>query len=162
MLNELADVISRPLSIIFERPWRTRGVPEDSRKARAAPAFKKGKKEDPGDYRPVSLTSIPGKVMEQLMPVVISKHMEEKEVIGKSQHRFTKGKSCLTNLMAFCDGMTGWVDKGRAVDVVYLNLSKALDTVSHNILIGKLRLCGLGEQTVRWAENWQNGRAQRL
>ncbi|GAB0209694.1 potassium/sodium hyperpolarization-activated cyclic nucleotide-gated channel 1-like [Grus japonensis] len=58
--------------------------------------------------------------------------------------------------------MTGCVDEGRAVDVDYLDFSKAFDIVSHNILIGKLRKCGLDEWTVRWIENWLNGRAQRV
>ena len=53
-----------------------------------------------------------------------------------------------------------WEDKGRAVDVVYLNFSMAFDTVSHNILLGKLGKCRLDERTVRWIENWLNGRAQ--
>ncbi|GAB0179933.1 mitochondrial enolase superfamily member 1 [Grus japonensis] len=151
-----------PLSIIFERSWRTAEVPMDCRKANVTPVFKKGKKEDAGNYRSVSLTSIPGKVMEQLIPWVINKHVEEEKVIGSGQHGFTKGKSCLTSLIAFYDGMTGWVDEGRAVDVVYLDFSKAFDTISHNILTGKLRTCGLDEGTVRWVENWLNGRAQRV
>ncbi|GAB0206926.1 mitochondrial enolase superfamily member 1 [Grus japonensis] len=78
------------------------------------------------------------------------------------QHGFTKRKLCLTNLIAFYDGMTGWVDEGRAVDVLYVDCSKAFDTVSHNILISKLRKCGLDEWTVRRIENWLNGRAQRV
>ncbi|GAB0207970.1 mitochondrial enolase superfamily member 1 [Grus japonensis] len=162
VLRELADVIARPLSTIFERSWKTGEVPEDWRKASATLVLKKGKKEDLGNYRPVSLISIPGKMMEQLILGVISKHMEEKEVIGSGQHGFTKGKSCLTKLIAFYDGMTGWMDEGTAVDVVYLDFSKAFDTISHNILIGKLRKCGLDEWTVRWVENWLNGRAQKV
>ncbi|PKU43345.1 hypothetical protein llap_6347 [Limosa lapponica baueri] len=63
-LRELAEVIAELLSIIFKRSWRTGKVPEDWRKANVIPVFKKGKKEDPGNYRPVSLTSIPGKMME--------------------------------------------------------------------------------------------------
>jgi len=157
VLKELADVIAEPLSIIFESSWRTGEVPEDWRKASVTPIFKKGKKEDPGNYRPVSLSSIPGKMMEQLILEVIIKQVEEKKVIRSSQHGFTKGKSCLTNLIAFYDGMTGWVDEGRAVNVVYLSFSKVFDTVSHNSLLGKLRKCGLDEWSVRWIENWLNG-----
>ena len=101
VLRELADAIAELLSIIFERSWRTGEVPEDWRKANVNPVFKKGKKEDPGNYRPVSLTSIPGKMMEQLILESIIKQVEEKEVIRSSQHGFTKGKSCLTNVIAF-------------------------------------------------------------
>ena len=59
VLRELADVIAEPLSIIFERSWRTAEVLEDWRKASVTAVFKKGKKEDPGNYKLVSLTSIP-------------------------------------------------------------------------------------------------------
>jgi len=88
--------------------------------------------------------------------------VEETKVIRSSQQGFTKGKSCLTNLIAFYDDMTGWVDEGRAVEVVYLDFSKAFDTVSHNILLGKLRKCGLDEWSVKWIENCLNGRTQRV
>jgi len=78
----------------------------------------------------------------------------EEKVIRSSQPGFTKEKSCLTNLTGFYDGMTSWVDEGRAVDAVYLDFSKAFDSVSQNILIGRLRKCGLDEWTMRWTENW--------
>jgi len=84
VLRELADVIAEPLSIIFERSWKTGEASEDWKKAKVTSIFKKGKKEDPGNYRPVSRTSIPGKMMEQLILEVIIKQMEVKKVIRSS------------------------------------------------------------------------------
>jgi len=97
VLRELADVIAETLSIISERFWRTGQKSEDWGESNNTLVFKKGKKEDPGNYRLVSLTSVPGKVMEQLILDVISKQMEEKKIIRSSQHGFTKGKSYFTS-----------------------------------------------------------------
>ena len=79
-----------------------------------------------------------------------------------SQHGFTKGRSCLTNLISFYDLVTRLVDEGKAVDVVYLDFSKAFDTVSHSILLQKLAVRGLDRYTLGWVRNWLEGRAQRV
>ncbi|CAM4559692.1 unnamed protein product [Lepidochelys kempii] len=124
------------------------------------PIFKKGKKENPGNYTPSSLTSVPSKIMEQVLRESILKHLEERKVIRNSQHGFTKGKSCLTNLIAFYDEITGSVDMGKAVDVIYLDFSKAFDTASNSFPASKLKKYGLDEWTIRWIESWLDRQAQ--
>jgi len=81
-----------------------------------------------GNYRPVSLTSVPGKIMEQIALREITQHVQDNREIRPSQHGFTKDRSCLTNLISY-DLVTHLVDEGKAVDVVHLDFSKALDSL---------------------------------
>ena len=67
------------------------------------PIYKKGCKNNPGKYRPVSLTSVPGNVMKQIILSVITWHVCHKWGIRLSQHGFMKSRSCLTNLISFYD-----------------------------------------------------------
>uniref|UniRef100_A0A8B9D078 Reverse transcriptase domain-containing protein n=1 Tax=Anser brachyrhynchus TaxID=132585 RepID=A0A8B9D078_9AVES len=126
------------------------------------PIYMKGRKEDPGNYRPVSLTLMLGKVIKQVILSAITQHMWDNLGIRPSQHGFMKGKSCLTNLISLYDQVTHLVDEGKAVDVVYLDFSKAFDTVSHSILLEKLSAHGLDRYTLCWVKNWLDGWSQRV
>ena len=75
---------------------------------------------------------------------------------------FMKSWSCLTNMISSYDKVNRSVDEGKAVDVVYLDFSKAFDTVSHSILLEKLAAHGLDGCTLNWVKNWLDGRAQRV
>ena len=76
--------------------------------------------------------------MEQLILETIFRHNKDKKIIRSSQHGFIKAKSCLTALINLYNEMTGLVDEGRAVGIVYLDFSKAFETVSHKTLIDTL------------------------
>ncbi|PKU39519.1 rna-directed dna polymerase from mobile element jockey-like [Limosa lapponica baueri] len=119
----------------------------------------KGKKEDPGNYRPVSLNSIPGKVTEEVILSATTNCIMGNQGIRPSQHGFMKGKSCQTNLI-FYDKMTRLLDEGKVVDIFYLDFQKTFDTVPHRILVEKLAAHGLDEHTICWIKHWLPGRSQ--
>ena len=95
------------------------------------------------NYRPVSLTSLVCKVFESIVRDALVKHLESNLLINDSQHGFRKGRSCLTNLLSFLDTVTGYVDSGSAVDVIFLDFAKAFDKVPNRRLILKLESHGI-------------------
>ena len=109
--RELEDEVAKLQSIIFERSWQSGKIRIDWKRGNIIPIFKKGKKkEDPGIYRPVSLSSVLGKIMEQALLKALLRHMEytvenTSKMIGGNKHDVTKEESCLTNLLAFYDGV---------------------------------------------------------
>ena len=135
MALEIVD----PLVVIFQNSLDTGIVPTDWRVANVSPLFKKGGRKKTGNYRPVSLTSVLGKLLESIVKDFITQHLEGSDIIRQSQHGFTKGKSCLTNLLEFFEDVTSRVDRGESVDVVYLGF----DRVSHNRQLCKVKAHGL-------------------
>jgi len=121
-LKELAGVVAGPLLIIYRRSWESGKVLAGWKLASVIASYKKGLREDPGNYRPVSLTSVPGKIMERIRLGTVERHLQNSAIIRHSQHGFTKGKSCLAGLISFCDKVTRLVGEGKAVAGVVAGL----------------------------------------
>uniref|UniRef100_A0A452GZ21 Reverse transcriptase domain-containing protein n=1 Tax=Gopherus agassizii TaxID=38772 RepID=A0A452GZ21_9SAUR len=162
ILKELAREIASPLVKIFKQSVNSGVVPYDWRIANVVPIFKKGNKSDPGNYRPVSLTSVVCKVLEKILREKVVKDIEVNGNWDELQHGFTKGRSCQTNLISFFEKVTDYLDKGNAVDIIYLDFSKAFDTVPHGELLVKLEKMGMNMKVVSWIRNWLKGRLQRV
>ena len=137
-------------------------VPEDWRIANVTPIFKKGSRTNPSNYRPVSLTSVPGKVMESLVKNTMMDFLTRNKLIRKSQHGFMPAKSCTTNLLEFLEVATRVVDEGNNMDVVYLDFSKAFDLVPRKRLLSKLKAHGFGGPLLNWIDKWLRDRKQRV
>ena len=160
VLKELADVMAGPLFIIYQRSLDSGKVPADRKLASVIPIYNKGMMGDPGNYRPVSITSVPRKITEKITLSSIERHLNNRVIIRYTQHGFTKGKSYLTNLISFYGNVTCPVDEGKVVDVVFL--SKAFDTVPHSILLHNLSNCEMSRFMAHCVKSWLKGRAQRV
>ena len=140
----------------------SRDIPQDWKKATVSPLFKKGNKTKPENYRPVSLTSIIGKILESIIKDPIVNHLSSYQLIHNSQHGFTRGRSCLTNLLEFMEGVTGELDSGNSLNLVYLDFAKAFDKVPYIRLSKKLEAHGISGSVSQWIKNWLSGRRQRV
>ena len=161
-LQQVAWEISPPLTILFRKSMAEGTVPVDWKLANVTPIYKKGKKSDPGNYRPVSLTSICGKLMEGHIKREITAHLMENGLLRSSQHGFISGRSCTTNLLHFLEILTEAVDTGLAVDVVFLDFSKAFDKVPHSKLMSQLEGHGITGKIQQWIKHWLESRRQRV
>ncbi|XP_030051022.1 uncharacterized protein LOC115464802, partial [Microcaecilia unicolor] len=162
VLIELKNELAELLLEICNLSLKSSVVPEDWRVANVTPIFKKGSRGDPGNYRPVSLTSVPGKMVEAIIKNKIAEHIQKHGLMRQSQHGFSEGKSCLTNLMHFFEGVSKHVDNGEPVDIVYLDFQKAFDKVPHERLLKKLQSHGIGGRVLLWIKNWLKDRKQRV
>ena len=162
VLRDVAEQVSELLTEIFNPSLESGQVPENWRVANVTPLFKKGSREELGNYRPVSLTSVVWKVLETLIKDQLRTHLNTYKLSNGSQHGFIKGSSCLANVLEFYEAVSDWVDEGKAVNIVYLDFKKAFDKVPHRRLIAKVRACGVAGQVANWIVNWLVDRKQRV
>ncbi|MCG8032216.1 MAG: hypothetical protein JAZ03_08575 [Candidatus Thiodiazotropha taylori] len=161
-LKETKEQLTYPLKVIFEKSLNEGKLPDEWKKANVSAIFKSGEKQKPENYRPISLTSVPGKVMEKIIRNAIVQHMTDNNLFNPSQHGFIKGKSCLTQLLEFIEDVSQAIDDGYNVDVIYLDFKKAFDKVPHQRLLLKLQNYGIKGQVYEWVKDFLSDRVQRV
>ena len=137
-------------------------VPMRWKEANITPIFKKGDKTDPSNYRPISLTAIPCKLMEKMIRDVMMEHIVKNNLITKEQHGFVRNKSCLTNLLETLDTVTDSFNNGHQSLVVFLDFQLAFDKVCHESLHYKLTQMGFCKEIRMWLRSYLRDRRQRV
>ena len=139
VIKQCSQQISIPLSIIFNKSFQFGVLPQDWKVAYITPIHKKGSCNVAGNYRPVSLTSTIVKIMESIVKSNIFDYLISNDLISSNQFGFLSGHSCTTQLLHVMDIITSSLDHGLPVDVIYLDLQKAFDSVPHIDYYIKLR-----------------------
>ena len=128
------------------------------------PVYKKGRKADPNNYRPVSLTSTVCKMMERLVRDELENHLEKQGLLSPSQHGFRKGSSCCTQLLEVIHDWADILKENKPIDVIYLDYRKAFDSVPYERLLVKLRAHGIRGKVglLQWIKNFLKDRELRV
>ena len=162
ILKDLAVELAPLLTAIYQKSFDCGEVPEDWRSANITPVFKKGDRFKASNYRPVSLTSPCCKIQEHIITSNILKHLEDNSILTDCQHGFWARRSCETQLLTLVHELADSIDRGKQMDLVILDFSKAFDRVPHQRLLAKINHYGIQGQTYKWIESFLSDRSQQV
>ena len=162
VLKLCAEQISLVLQIIFSQSLEYGTLPQDWLSANITPVYKKGNRNIPGNYRPISLTSIPCKVMEHIIFHHIMNHFDTLNILNPLQHGFRRNHSCQSQLISYVEDIQFSMNNHKQVDLLFLDFSKAFDTVPHMRLLNKLSFYGIQGPILQWIRSWLTHRKQKV
>ena len=160
VLKECATELASSLAHLFTRSFQSGCIPVQWKQGSVVPVHKKGDKSQVSNYRPISLLCILSKVMEKY----IYNHIIDtvKPLIHPLQHGFMNGKSCTTQLLEVYDNVGKCLDGGKQMDMIFLDFSKAFDSVNHTMLLHKLEKIGFSGKLFNWLREYLHNRSQRV
>ena len=162
LLNQYCENIAEPLSVCFNKSIDQGSIPDFLKTAAVVPIHKGGSKSDPANYRPVSLTSVIMKIFKRIMRKAIVEHLDNSQLMNKSQHGFRKDRSCISALLEVYDNVMSSISNPNVncIDMVYLDFAKAFDKVDHHILLYKLKQFGITKHVGIWLASFPSDRKQ--
>ena len=125
LLKETKQIQSKLLTTIFKKSLEDSTLPSKWKEANVTAIFKGGERKLAENYRPISLTSVPCKLMEKLIRNALVDHMTQNNLFSKAQHGFISGKSCITQQLEFVEDVSRVIDDGEDVDVIDLDFKKS-------------------------------------
>ena len=162
ILKETAGTLCGPLTKLFRKSLQCGSLPPDWKRGSIVPIYKKGDRHHPCNYRPISLTSIPCKVLESIIRDQLMEHLLSSDQLSSEQHGFRPRRSCVTQLLEVVEDWTKALEKGEPIDALYLDFRKAFDSVPHQHLLSKLRACGVTGRAFDWIQAFLTDRQQQV
>ena len=161
VLKNCAHSLAYPLAVLFKTSYLTGHIPLEWKLANVVPVYKKGSKASVENYRPISLTCLCMKLMEWIVREEVMRKCQH--LISPEQHGFLPGKSCTTQMVGFADSLASSINDAARTDVVYFDFAKAFDSVSHDVLLYKLKTqFGIDGTLLKFIKNYLEGRKQRV
>ena len=124
--------------MIFQTSYEEGELVDDWKSANVKAVFKKGSRDNPSNYRPISLTCISCKLMEKLVRDSIVNYMTLNKLFSDAQYGFRSLRSCALQLLDVMETWTDWIDEGINFDCIYYDFAKAFDSVPHARLLVKV------------------------
>ena len=161
-LWETRGFISEALAEIFTASLKQGRIPSDWKEAIIVPIYKKGRRDMPENYRPVSLTCVISKVMEKIIRDALVSFFIDNGILSERQFGFVPGRSCTLQLLVCVEEWSRSIDDGKQIDVIYTDYSRAFDTVSHRKLMQKLHGLGVQGNMWTWIQEFLSDRKQKV
>ena len=162
ILKLLTPVIAKSLCHIINLSIMSGNFPSILKLARVIPIFKSGDKEDPGNYRPISILPTLSKVIEKHVAKQCVDYLEQFDLLHREQSGFRKFHSCHTALTKLTDNLYKEIDSGNLTGMVFIDFKKAFDLVNHNILLEKLKIYQFDKHTLNWFTSYLSDRSQKV
>lgn len=157
-ISRCANSLAFPIAFLFRRSLKEATVPMIWKTALVTPIHKKGPKCEISNFRPISKLCVLAKIFEKLIHQQIYEAL--KHTLLPQQHGFIKGRSTVSNLVAFTEAITSGMQSGGQVDAIYTDYTKAFDRIDHVILLKKLNLAGIHGDLLRWFSSYVSNRSQ--
>ena len=158
LLKEIENVVSRPLSIIINQSLCTGIFPDKLKIAKVIPLYKKDDNKLFGNYRPISLLSSISKIFERVAFNQLYDYFSSNGLLYESQYGFRKLHSTELAALEFTDRISQEMDAKKIPFSIFLDLSKAFDTLDHNVLLSKLNYYGIKDTALDWFKSYLTNR----
>ena len=155
------DIVAPSLTQIFTKSISTGVFPTEWKLARVSPIFKKGKRDDPNNYRPISIIPTVAKIFEKIVYDQLCEYLNDNNLLTHCQSGFRSLHSTLTALIEATNCWSVNIDNGLVNGVIFIDLKKAFDTIVHSVLIRKLHKYGVDRSSLKWFESYLCDRSQK-